>query len=174
MWDRCYRVSEKRYAEADYIHVKNHDVLITKDGTIGKVVFVESCPDKAVLNSGIFLLRCTDGSFDHRYIYYLLQSHVFRKFLDDNLAGSTIQHLYQHVFKTFAFTVPHLAEQTKIAELLHVVDRAIEQTEALLSKQQSIKIGLMKDLLAFGLDERGNLRSESTHEIQEFTSWENS
>jgi type I restriction enzyme S subunit len=165
-WDRCYHVSESRYAEAGYIHLKNDDVLITKDGTIGKIAFVEDCPAKAVLNSGIFLLRCNDGSFDHRYISHILKSNAFRKFLDDNLAGSTIQHLYQHVFKTFEFPIPDVCEQTTISEILLTVDRAIEQTEALISKQKRIKAGLMQDLLTRGIDENGTVRSKKTHKFK--------
>jgi len=46
------------------------------------------------------------------------------------------------------------------------VDRAIEQTEALIAKQQRIRTGLMQDLLTRGIDEHGNLRSEQTHEFK--------
>jgi type I restriction enzyme, S subunit len=166
-WDTCYHVSEDRYAEADYIHVRNTDVLITKDGTIGKIALVQDCPEETVLNSGIFLLRCKDGTYQHPYIYYVLQSSVFRKFLDDNLAGSTIQHLYQNVFENFEFDIPSLLEQTKIAEILSTVDRAIEQTERLIAKQHRIKAGLMQDLLTRGIDEHGNLRSEETHKFKD-------
>ena len=58
-------------------------------------------------------------------------------------------------------------EQTKIAEILSTVDRAIEQTEALIAKQQRIKTGLMQDLLTRGIDEHGNLRSEQTHKFKD-------
>jgi type I restriction enzyme, S subunit len=47
------------------------------------------------------------------------------------------------------------------------VDRAIEQTEALIAKQQRIKTGLMQDLLTHGIDEHGNLRSEQTHQFKD-------
>ena len=59
------------------------------------------------------------------------------------------------------------AEQSKIAEVLSTVDRAIKQTETLIAKQQRIKAGLMQDLLARGIDEQGNLRSEQTHEFKD-------
>ena len=59
------------------------------------------------------------------------------------------------------------AEQSKIAEVLSTVDRAIEQTEALIAKQQRIQTGLMQDLLTRGIDEHGNLRSEQTHEFKD-------
>ena len=47
------------------------------------------------------------------------------------------------------------------------MDRAIEQTEALIAKQQRIKTGLMQDLLTRGIDEHGNLRSEQTHKFKD-------
>ena len=47
------------------------------------------------------------------------------------------------------------------------MDRAIEQTEALIAKQQRIKTGLMQDLLTRGIDEHGNIRSEQTHQFKD-------
>lgn len=47
------------------------------------------------------------------------------------------------------------------------MDRAIEQTEALIAKQQRIKTGLMQDLLTRGIDEHGKLRFEKTHEFKD-------
>ena len=60
-----------------------------------------------------------------------------------------------------------MEEQKKIAQVLSTVDRAIEQTEALIAKQQRIKTGLMRDLLTRGIDEHGNLRSEQTHQFKD-------
>ena len=47
------------------------------------------------------------------------------------------------------------------------MDRAIEQTEALIAKQQRIKTGLMQDLLTRGIDEHDNIRSEQTHQFKD-------
>ena len=58
-------------------------------------------------------------------------------------------------------------EQTKIGEILSTVDRAIEQTKAIIAKQQRIKTGLMQDLLTRGIDEHGSIRSEETHEFKD-------
>lgn len=157
-WSSCYHVTEERFREGAYIHVRNGDLLITKDGTIGKVAYVTDCPDKAVLNSGIFLLRCIDGTYDHRFLYHLLNSPVFEKFLRLNLAGSTINHLYQNVFERFQFPIPDIKLQHRIAEILSTLDEAIEQTEALIAKMQQVKAGLMHDLFARGVTPDGRLR----------------
>lgn len=157
-WSTCYHVTEVRFREGAYIHVRNGDLLITKDGTIGKVAYVTDCPEKAVLNSGIFLLRCSDGTYDHRFLYHLLNSPVFEKFLRQNLSGSTINHLYQNVFERFLFPIPKIKLQRRIAKILSTLDEAIEQTEALIAKMQQVKAGLMHDLFTRGVTPDGRLR----------------
>lgn len=157
-WSTCYHVTEERFREGTYIHVRNGDLLITKDGTIGKVAYVTDCPDKAVLNSGIFLLRCIDGTYDHRFLFHLLNSSFFEKFLRLNLAGSTINHLYQNVFERFQFPIPDIKLQRRIAEILSTLDETIEQTEALIAKMQQVKAGLMHDLFTRGVTPDGRLR----------------
>ena len=82
--------------------------------------------------------------------------------------GSTMQHITRKELERFGAPFPEsTSEQTKIAEILSTVDRAIEQTEALIAKQQLLKTGLMQDLLTRGIDAHGNLRSEKTHEFKD-------
>ena len=82
--------------------------------------------------------------------------------------GSTFEAINSSELKQWSILHPKdKAEQAKIAEVLSTVDRAIEQTEALIAKQQRIKTGLMQDLLTRGIDEHGNLRSEQTHKFKD-------
>jgi type I restriction enzyme, S subunit len=165
-WTNCYHVSEARFREAAPIQLRDGDLLVTKDGTIGKVAYVRDCPDQAVLNSGVFLLRCADGSFQHRFLYHVLTSHHFDEFLRRNLAGSTINHLYQYVFERFTFMVPDGAQQERICRILDLIDTKIEATELLIAKQERVRAGLMQDLFTRGVDEHGRLRpsrEEASH-----------
>lgn len=157
-WTKSYHVSDERYQEAAPIQLRDDDLLITKDGTIGKIAHVQDCPEKAVLNSGIFVLRCSDGSFRHRFLYHLLTSHHFDDFLRENLAGSTINHLYQYIFEKFSFIVPDDAHQSKICRIFDLLDTQIEATEGLLAKQERVQAGLMQDLFTRGVDELGQRR----------------
>jgi len=50
------------------------------------------------------------------------------------------------------------SEQCRIAEILTMMDQAIEQTEALIAKTQQIKAGLMHDLFTHGVTADGLLR----------------
>ena len=82
--------------------------------------------------------------------------------------GSTFEAINSSELKQWRILYPKdKAEQAKIAEVLSTVDRAIEQTEALIAKQQRIKTGLVQDLLTRGIDEHGNLRSEQTHKFKD-------
>lgn len=157
-WSTCYHVSEARFQEGAYIHLRDGDLLITKDGTIGKVAYVRNCPEKAVLNSGVFLLRAKDSAFNHRFLYHVLQSHLFSDFIRQNLAGSTINHLYQHVFERFSFLAPNDDEQARIADVLDSIDAAMRAVQALITKQARIRAGLLQDLFTRGVDQNGALR----------------
>lgn len=82
--------------------------------------------------------------------------------------GSTFEAINSSELSVWPVYLPESKpEQTKIAEILSTVDRAIEQTEALIAKQQRLKTGLMQDLLTRGIDEHGNLRSEQTHKFKD-------
>lgn len=59
-WENCVHITEERWAEAPEIHIKNGDLLITKDGTVGKVAIVENLQGKASLNSGVLLIKTSN------------------------------------------------------------------------------------------------------------------
>jgi type I restriction enzyme S subunit len=147
-WENCVYVESQRYQQDKNIHVKEHDVLVTKDGTIGKVAFIKDVPKPATLNSGVFVIRPIEQSFHPEFFYYLLLSEHFLKFLSQLSAGSTINHLYQKDFVHFEFQAPITnQEQTRIAIILSDMDAEISALETKLSKYKQIKQGMMQELL---------------------------
>jgi len=147
-WENCFYVEEERYKQDKNIQIKEHDVLVTKDGTIGKVALIKSVPKPATLNSGVFVIRPINNEFNPEFFYYLLLSEVFLKFLSQLSAGSTINHLYQKDFVSFQFlTTKTIEEQKKIAQILSDMDAEIEVLEKKLEKYKMIKQGMMQNLL---------------------------
>ena len=99
------------------------------------------------------------------FLFHGLQGWDLLQAVDQAIKGATLN---KQKLKEVLFVYPGSErEQAKIAEVLSTVDRAIEQTEALIAKQQRIKSGLLQDLLTRGIDEHGNLRSERTHEFKD-------
>lgn len=146
-WETCHYVEEIRYTQDRNIHLKENDILVTKDGTIGKVAFIDRLSLPATLNSGVFVIRPKNKSYLPQFLFYVLKSFYFDNFLNQLVAGSTIQHLYQKDFVTFNFILPTLAEQTAIATALSDADALISSLEKLLTKKRNIKQGAMQKLL---------------------------
>ena len=147
-WDSCVYVSKRRYDMDPNIQLKVGDVLVTKDGTIGKVAYVEYLPKPATLGTGVFVLRPINGSYDPLYMYHILTSFIFERFMENLKAGSTITHLYQKDFVLFEFPLPPLPEQRRIAQVLSQVDNILNKERKELEKLKRIKRGLMNNLLS--------------------------
>ena len=147
-WENCHYVDEFRYKQDQYIQLKDDDVLVTKDGTIGKIALVTKLSKPATLNSGIFVIRPIDAAFYPEFFYHLLCSRVFSEFLLQLSAGSTINHLYQKDFVSFAYkTPPTNDEQIAIATILSGMDAEITALGAKLAKARLLKQGMMQELL---------------------------
>lgn len=147
-WDNCHYVDERRYLQDRHIQLKQHDVLVTKDGTVGKVAFVNELHRPATLNSGVFVVRPVNSSFEPEFFYHLLHSAMFSKFLDQLSAGSTINHLYQKDFVNFEYQIPEtLSEQKNIAATITVMDKEISAISLRLEKTRDMKQGMMQELL---------------------------
>lgn len=117
-WSNCYCIDAERYDQDAKIQLNINDLLITKDGTIGKIALVKSLPKKATLNSGVFVTRPLEDKYLNEFMFWVLNSNTFRHFIDFMKNGSTILHLYQNVFERFSYPLPSLNEQEKIATFL--------------------------------------------------------
>lgn len=137
-WDSCVHIPMKRWKEATGVQIKENDLLITKDGTVGKVALVKNLPYETSLNSGVLLIR-PNACFDNKFLFYVLQSDVFWIWFNlDNAGNSTITHLYQHNFNNFSFAAPSLNEQKAISEHLDKICLNLDEIRYSYIKQISI------------------------------------
>ena len=139
-YSTCVYVSKERYDMDPYIQVKNGDILITKDGTIGKVAIVEGLPKPATLNAGIFVVR-PDGRFNTGYFSYLFKGPIFADFVESSKTGSTIKHLNQAKLLKYEIPIARKNTQEKFALLYEQCDkskfelqRAIASCDAMMKK----------------------------------------
>lgn len=146
-WKSCAYVSKARYEQDSNIKIRPQDILISKDGTIGKVAYLGMIPKAGTLNSGIFVIRANDRKIDQVFLSKIFMSFYFEEFLNRLVAGSTINHLYQKDFVKFCFPLPNSEEQTAIATALSDVDSLISALTKKIEKKKAIKQGLMQQLL---------------------------
>ncbi|MFV0518249.1 MAG: restriction endonuclease subunit S, partial [Aminipila sp.] len=155
-WDSCVHISKARWAEATEIQIENGDLLITKDGTVGKVAIVSDLDGYASLNSGVLVVR-TISDFDKRFLYWVLLSEEFWTwFRLKNVGNSTIIHLYQNDFAEFAYTFPNLDEQILIANYLDEqckkIDSILADIENQIDTLEQYKKSLITETVTKGLD----------------------
>lgn len=145
--DSVSYVTKERYEMDSNIQVKQDDVLVTKDGTIGKIALVPAIEKPATLNSGVFVFR-TNARLKSIFLFRILMSSTFRDFIALLSAGSTIKHLYQKDLKNFEFNIPvDIEEQKAIAQVLTSIDEEIDSLEIEKAKIIQIREGAMDDLL---------------------------
>lgn len=143
-WSKCYQINKNRYEEDPFIQLKNGDLLITKDGTIGKIAKVSNMDKSACLNSGIFVMKqkSKKNEFTQGFLYWLLCSDLFKAFNQYTTTGTTILHLYQNVFENMPLLIPSLPEQQSIASYLDSKTSTIDSQISIAHK----RIDLLKEL----------------------------
>src|SRR5208283_2462522 len=103
-----------------------------------------------------------DGAYVEFYLRFL------RPEFDRIAQGSTFGAINSRDFSSIVLRLPSSrVEQTTISAVLATLDRAIELTERMVDKYQRIRMGLMRNLLAFGIDQNGHVRSEATHAFKD-------
>ncbi|WP_205215936.1 restriction endonuclease subunit S [Agrobacterium tumefaciens] len=168
-WDKCDHISEQRYQESHEIILRSGDVILTKDGTIGRVARVDELPGDATINGTMMLIRPI-RRLDYRYLYHVLNGRGFQKLIEDKVSGSSIPHIFQRDMVELEVDLPPIDQQSKIAEILDTLDEAIRRTHAVVGKLKAVKQGLLHDLLTRGIGANGDLRpphNEAPHLYKE-------
>ena len=145
--------------------IGDHDLLIANtDVTAGDIVGApallpkEFAEAKAVYSHHVTRLRLNEVIIVP-FLYYLLCLPEYRSHMLRVARGTTVLMLDMHAIKRISIIAPESkAEQRRIAEILTTLDETIVQTEALITKYQQIKAGLMHDLFTRGVTPDGRLR----------------
>ena len=170
-WNTCVHISEARYQEDELLHIKENDLLITKDGTIGKLAIVKNCPEKVSLNSGVMIIRGNSQyKYSDKYLYYVLQSDEFFIWFELSQNGnSTIRHLYQGQFYNFEFSYPTIDEQQAIAAFLDkkcfVIDNLISNETKQIEKLKEYRQAIITKAVTKGLDPNAPMKDSGVEWI---------
>ena len=129
-YESCVYVDKERYVQDQYIQVRENDLLITKDGTLGKLALIAEMPPKpATLNGGLFVIRNPDNKIYPKFLMYVMKSEPFRKMIRKSITGSTVPHLTQNMLVNFPIPIPSLSEQRSIVKQLDEKLTKIEKTK---------------------------------------------
>ena len=148
-FDTCHYVERERYEQDKHIQIRNGSILITKDGTLGKVAYIQGLTMPATLNAGVFNVEIKDeNEVDNRYLFQYLKAPFLMDYVDKKATGGTIKHLNQNILVDFPVVLPHKAEQEKIGEYFLAIDHLItlhQREFAFLCKEKSKKFRYIKN-----------------------------
>ncbi|MBE6113952.1 MAG: hypothetical protein E7191_02630 [Erysipelotrichaceae bacterium] len=121
-WNKAGFISKERYDESPEIMLQPEDILISKDGTIGKIGYITTLDIPTTVASGIFVIRnLRPEIINTRFIYYYFCSNYFKDFITMRTEGSVIPHLYQKDFVDLDFPLLEINIQNKIVSILDAI-----------------------------------------------------
>lgn len=147
-WDICDHISDFRYEESPEIKLEKGDTILSKDGTIGRVAFIDELPNKATINTTMMLIRPIKEIFIPKFIFYYLQGEVFQGLIRSRLAGSTIPHIFQRDMKNLFVPIMPKDEQLAIVRIIENIDETLKTIKDDLIMKSKLKKKLTNDLLS--------------------------
>ena len=138
-FNKCHYVERDRYEQDPHIQIDNESILITKDGTLGKVAFVEGLDKPATLNAGVFNVRVKNEGFYSKFLYVYLSASFLMDYVNKNATGGTIKHLNQNILVNFPVFHPSYEEQIKIGNYFFSLNQQISLQAQRVEKLKQIK-----------------------------------
>jgi type I restriction enzyme S subunit len=141
------------------------DILLEASGggpgkPVGRVALFDGDGDQAYLSSNFFrTLRPRRSEVVPAYLARRLQL-LYREPRIQRFQQQTtgITNLNVSDYLDVELTLPGLAEQEQVVEILDDIDAGIDDADTLVRKLRRLKDGLLEDLLAQGIADAGNLR----------------
>ena len=122
----CHYVNKDRYDQDPNIQIDNGSILITKDGTLGKVALVQGLDKPATLNAGVFnVVTRNEEIVDNGYLYQYLKAPFLLNYVAQTATGGTIKHLNQSILVDFPVSMPSKGEQELIGDVFLRLDNLI-------------------------------------------------
>ncbi len=146
----CKHISEedfRKMQKGDCVPLLN-DILVAKDGSYLKEIFICSEEKDEAILSSIAIFRPDINIIMPEILLYLLKQPSVRKDVGDNyVSGSALPRIVLKDFKKYRFMLPPMDEQLKIGAILHAIRMQtkanIDEIYCLLSTRDALLPRLM-------------------------------
>ena len=159
------RITEEGFQHSNARFYPTHSILIALAGQ-GKTRGTAAITEIEVTSNQSIAAVIPNKELVEPYFVYYYVDWLYQE-LRSMSAGAGRAGLNLSILAKVPIKLPNKLVQERIAAVLSCIDRGIGYTEAVIGKHQHIKTGLIHDLLTKGIDEHGNIRSETTHEFKD-------
>ncbi len=136
---------------------KPYDILITKDGTLGRVIYYKG-EEKICISQSVALLRVDDEITDRKFVSLALQSKSYQNKILFDAGGTTIKHIYITRLVKMKMGFPPIQEQITITHYINTknqeIDQAITKTKDQIKLLKEYKTTLISDVVTGKIDVR--------------------
>ena len=147
-YSTCHYVARERYEQDRNIQISNGSILITKDGTLGKVAYVQGLSVPATLNAGVFNLEIRNvDMIDEKYLFQYLKAPFLMDYVDMKSTGGTIKHLNQNILIDFPVIYPTKEEQVLIGDYFQGIDNLITLHQRKYEKLLDVKKAFLEKMI---------------------------
>lgn len=128
-YNNCKHISEEEYNKMlknDCVP-KLYDVLVAKDGSYLKEIFVNEKENKKAILSSIAIFRPNQDVVDPYFLCYLLKTPMILNYVKDNcVSGSALPRIILRAFKGIELTIPGIKTQKKIVKIIKNINDKIK------------------------------------------------
>ncbi|MCH8913152.1 MAG: restriction endonuclease subunit S [Planctomycetes bacterium] len=146
------------------------DVIITKDSEtpndIGVPTVVDTTATDLICGYHLALIRPDQEAVDPTFVAKQLGDSRLIRYFGQQANGTTRYGLSTAAIAEALLQLPTVDQQKAVSRIARLLDAVIEKTAAVIAKLKHARDGLLHDLLAYGLDENGELREPDAHPEQ--------
>ena len=106
--------------------VKEGDIIYSRRGDIEKCAYINHLQESWLCGTGCLRIRPNTSICFPKYLAYLLSTKESKKWIVANAVGTTMLNLNSSILNTMPVSLPPLAEQKRIADILSAIDDKIE------------------------------------------------
>ena len=151
----CKHITEdefRKMKKSDCVPLLN-DILVAKDGSYLKEIFICSEEKEEAILSSIAIFRPNKSVIMPEILLYLLKQSSVRKDVGDNyVSGSALPRIVLKDFKKYRLTLPTMTEQLKIGSVLHAIRMQTKANIDEIQRLSSIRDTLLPQLMSGNLD----------------------
>lgn len=128
-YNNCKHISEEEYNKMlknDCVP-KLYDVLVAKDGSYLKEIFVNAKENKKAILSSIAIFRPNQDIVDPYFLCYLLKTPMILNYVKDNcVSGSALPRIILRAFKGIELMIPEIKIQRRIVKIIKNINDKIK------------------------------------------------
>ena len=151
----CKHITEEEFCKmqkSDCVPLLD-DILVAKDGSYLKEIFICSEEKDEAILSSIAIFRPDTSVIVPEILLYLLKQPSVRKDVGDNyVSGSALPRIVLKDFKKYRFMLPPMKEQQKIGPALHAIRMQIKANIDEMHRLSSVRDILLPKLMSGEID----------------------